>query len=750
MRFELGSSRRIAGVATTLAIAATIVFAAPTTAAAAIGKADPPSACAEPEQSTRLEDPKLFANIGGQQKPVEKLFIAWAPDASPPGIKLPETTLFSVNGGASAVVLTKDGDTSAVDKAITADNDHKPGRSEVIVVGGPAAPDKATSEQEDAWKLSEASQDVGETLIAALRNPSAFYAVRTSSTILVCTDQTISSAAAARDLTVEVQVDGQVVDPKTHEIPTAASTGGKPTTTAASDAQADLPVVVNVGIGNLQLTIKFDNLRLSGIVLQGVTDPSVPQTSTTAKPEKSTSSTPRPTTTDAPDGDTIKQGTGSASSDSKNGGKGIIAGFLGLVIGAAIGAGVMYLILRNRSQHSDNAEGDPYSGGAPIAATGPMFLGAPSDPGPGPAPVVPSNSVYEPIAASPAWQHRSNRDAGTGRPMDLVAEAPGVYSMSGAHPIGLMASVWCEKAVMKGEDAVPLIMLARHSNSFVVAVADGMGGSGSTVVAQLVTGEPVTSASIAAAATIRAVATTATNAPADNPLSPDMLQQAISSELAALTRRYGKPSVGGSLVRSFPTTLAAAAVAPSNGSNTIDVVWAGDSRVYWLSPRDGLHPLTADDVEPRQDDLALLRSDPKMRNFISADRPFRLNHTRRVLPTPGILISATDGVFGYLPSPIHVELTFLQALAGHDRSTWDDRQKQLTHALRSVAKDDLSMTITAIGFQDVESLTRAYGDRLDALTRFVTEAQIADGGDTARIDMAWQRYCHTYESLMPS
>ena len=89
---------------------------------------------------------------------------------------------------------------------------------------------------------------------------------------------------------------------------------------------------------------------------------------------------------------------------------------------------------------------------------------------------------------------------------------------------------------------------------------------------------------------------------------------------------------------------------------------------------DGLHLYTRDDVKFRMDELERLRCDAPLSLCVSADRPVRLHLRSVALPKQGLLICATDGVYGCVFSPMELEEIFLASLTGaQDAATWQRR-----------------------------------------------------------------------------
>jgi serine/threonine protein phosphatase PrpC len=195
-----------------------------------------------------------------------------------------------------------------------------------------------------------------------------------------------------------------------------------------------------------------------------------------------------------------------------------------------------------------------------------------------------------------------------------------------------------------------------------------------------------------------------------------LLQQSVQQALQArLTELHAPTSrLRSKLLRALPTTMAmvAAQRPPEPGQMwNCDVLWAGDSRVYALDAA-GLHQLTVDDIRDHGDAMANLREDSVVSNAMSADTPFVVNHRRVQLDEPLVLIAATDGCFGYLPSPMHFEHLLLSGLQDATTSTqWSDAVRT---AITAVAGDDASMVVAVVG-ADLDALKLLTADRGQAL-----------------------------------
>ncbi len=287
------------------------------------------------------------------------------------------------------------------------------------------------------------------------------------------------------------------------------------------------------------------------------------------------------------------------------------------------------------------------------------------------------------------------------------------------------------KLAGQGEDADPILRGARDVG--LVAVFDGMGGAGGTTYPT--TDGPRTGAYLASRAVRDVVERRMLDlfpAEDDPPGSAiaeklhDSIEQALRARLVSLQT---PPSMLRSkLLRALPTTMALAAVhrhASVDGSWECDLLWAGDSRIYLLRPRSGLAQLTTDDIRDQGDAMTNLRQDSVISNAISADTAFVVNHRRLQLRTPFLIIAATDGCFGYLPSPMHFEWLLLSTLqTALDPESWS---AQLQARITAVSGDDSSMAVLGIG-SDHQGFQSLLTERTtDLETRWVMPLEQLDG-----------------------
>ncbi|MEK6373225.1 MAG: hypothetical protein AABO58_11060 [Acidobacteriota bacterium] len=302
----------------------------------------------------------------------------------------------------------------------------------------------------------------------------------------------------------------------------------------------------------------------------------------------------------------------------------------------------------------------------------------------------------------------------------------------------------------KGEDADPLLRVA--GSRATIGVFDGLGGSGSMRCGG---SEGIRTSAYYAARVARDSADEFLRTAAPFPdVTPEalaaVLVQQLAHDLHAYDSEWGR--VGGSRLRStlfrrLPTTAAIAVVRPKANTAHATVLWAGDSRCFALSPTAGLQQLTVDHLRTPSDALANLTNDSSISNCITADEAFYIDAREFALPTPCIVIAATDGCFGYVATPMHFEALLLAALM-EARST-DEWQSTLRDRVARTAADDASLALVAIGWSSHRALRRAFADRY----RFLQETYLhpidqADDPGAARATL-WGQYRTTYEALQP-
>lgn len=273
-------------------------------------------------------------------------------------------------------------------------------------------------------------------------------------------------------------------------------------------------------------------------------------------------------------------------------------------------------------------------------------------------------------------------------------------------------ALYTEKKDGLGEDSTPLIY--RSSNTLCVGVFDGMGGAGATEYPTLTIGNKT--GAYLSSRIVRAVCFDWLDK--NGKIDIWGLKEEISRYFNYMLSIWDiKPSgLRSNFVRVLPTTLAIVE-ASRNGSRTeVSSYWAGDSRNYVLLAS-GLKQLSCDDLRQPKDPLENLRSDDALSNCICQDKPFEINIKRISFNEPIIILSATDGCFGYLLTPMHFEFILLDCLMKSSNCTeWSETIRK---TLSPISSDDFT-----IGLQIVEGDFNYWQNLLQVRYEFLKESVI--------------------------
>lgn len=201
----------------------------------------------------------------------------------------------------------------------------------------------------------------------------------------------------------------------------------------------------------------------------------------------------------------------------------------------------------------------------------------------------------------------------------------------------------------------------------------------------------------------------------------------------------GKSMLKGNLMKEFPSTLSLVLIAPWKSNALVtEFIWAGDSRGYILDSS-GLHQVTVDDIA-NTDALENLSEDAPMKNVISASHPYVLNRRTGIEQLPALIISATDGCFGYLRSPMEFERFLLKTMKRSE--SMEQWKKEMDQLLKRISGDDYTMCIYAAGFGSFGHMKHYFSARLQELEQ---KYSCEDSGKE-RLLSKWKEYKLEYEA----
>lgn len=229
------------------------------------------------------------------------------------------------------------------------------------------------------------------------------------------------------------------------------------------------------------------------------------------------------------------------------------------------------------------------------------------------------------------------------------------------------------------------------------------------------------------------------NADVEYPWDVDDLKSKILAVLRKCKEYSGEEEsrLRGSMVRSFPSTIAAITFQIVNGMLTTDHVWAGDSRTYVLD-QGGLGQISVDDIRG-EDAMSNLSKDGALTNVISVDRDFTLHVANFTPAGPCIMACASDGCFGYVRSPMEFELMILSTL--ENARNVEEWKKTLDHEISGRAGDDQTIAIAAFGFESFQEMKEFYYDRYLYVHDVVSQFDRADAEGKQAL---WESYKPDY------
>ena len=200
----------------------------------------------------------------------------------------------------------------------------------------------------------------------------------------------------------------------------------------------------------------------------------------------------------------------------------------------------------------------------------------------------------------------------------------------------------------------------------------------------------------------------------------------------------GKSLLRGSITKEFPTTAAIACCTCLQKKVSVECYWVGDSRVYLLD-EDGLAQLTVDDLDGL-DAFENISGDGVLTNVVSASRDFTVHCGSLMREKPFLVFSATDGCFGYIPSPMEFEAFLLDTLL--EAPSMAAFEALLREKLNEIAGDDFTLVGAAFGYGTFDVMKRSLEQRQKVLLEtYISRIDQTDPNSRQRI---WSRYRQEY------
>ncbi|MCL1471230.1 hypothetical protein [Argonema antarcticum] len=308
-----------------------------------------------------------------------------------------------------------------------------------------------------------------------------------------------------------------------------------------------------------------------------------------------------------------------------------------------------------------------------------------------------------------------------------------------------------EVAEEKGEDA----NLAEHfGQTFLMGVFDGLGGRSAGYDGK--TGGRIASEVASQISKTFFIKQWYGNITPENVI---LLQQEICQSLkikADTNMPRTSSRLKGSLVEhKLCTTIALASIPKQQGQEKIfevNLAWMGDSRIYFLSPTKGLQQLTKDDLVTPKDALEMLRQDPPMSQYLTADiNPrWQIHFQHYKIEEIGCFLACTDGCFQYVSAPWEFEKLLLDTLyqSTGDRMDTNNWQKLICQKYTDIKQDDISLILYPVGFNGIKHLKSTYQQRWQHLQEnFISPTANTRYDDLQRL---WSKYRIDYEHYFSS
>jgi len=354
------------------------------------------------------------------------------------------------------------------------------------------------------------------------------------------------------------------------------------------------------------------------------------------------------------------------------------------------------------------------------------------------------------------FTHRRDDSAKFGAQLvDPIFGSGGRKTWRDARNSGLVAhGLQCPTTVGNCEDSPPLFItpLIQSTDSTYLGVFDGMGGAGAGRVEFPLSNKgsiSSTEALLASRICRRAVTRWIVEDP--RPPQPNHLKSMIVGRLQSAMKDTSLSEgsrIRGTLTKRLPTTLVLSQVQPVDSASTSRIItwWAGDSRAFLVTPEHGLAAITRDHVRG-SDQLDQLRSDPPIENVVNQSTDFYLDETIKEVSGPFVLLLATDGVFGYLPTPGLLELGLLEALSNKSHEV----ANKFADFCTTYAADDVSAVMVVSGFRDDQDVADSFRSRLATLRNQYSQILTMTSDDpnwNVEVERLWGLERPTYQRLL--
>ncbi len=217
------------------------------------------------------------------------------------------------------------------------------------------------------------------------------------------------------------------------------------------------------------------------------------------------------------------------------------------------------------------------------------------------------------------------------------------------------------------------------------------------------------------------------------------IKERVLTELKEYEQGIRSNGIKGSMTKSFPTTASVVMFTNEKDILHSSYMWTGDSRGFILTVS-GLTQITKDDIETGGDALDNISDDGKLTNVISAEGDFVLNSRIIDFRNSGILITATDGCFGYFSTPMEFEFMIIDTL--ENSNNVEEWKQNIHNYVKKYTADDYTMGLVVFGYKGFKKMKKAFEER----HRFLKQEYIEklETADEKEINHFWDEYKANY------
>lgn len=227
----------------------------------------------------------------------------------------------------------------------------------------------------------------------------------------------------------------------------------------------------------------------------------------------------------------------------------------------------------------------------------------------------------------------------------------------------------------------------------------------------------------------------------DGKVDEGRLEAELYEAMKKAEERFSEGGVKAKDQVSLPASMALCKIySGKNGLCETEIFWNGNARGYLLDSK-GLSLLTKDDMAEEKDPLKIDYDTKTIENCVNADKKFTVNNKKIDVKEPSLIILSSVGGYGCFQTPMDFEGMILRALleSGERPSNFESN---VTSYLLSNSKDDFSICVTAVGFDDFEGMKKYFVERYKDLASEYLIPEMEANKDI--LNDLFEKYCESY------